>query len=733
MKEPALAGSCNVIDVRRALKLLADPEAGLQLQAAPGWTFRTFAGHALDDMVRWVQEHERGTTGIYYALNPVRPDLPTRVKVPDALRRRWLLVDVDRVKAEENKDFSATDAEHEQALGWAEEIHAWLGERNWPAPLFIDSGNGYHLVYRLDLPADEETRLLVKAFLAALVLRWPTVGSECYDARRISKLPGTWARRGVPSAERPHRLSRIVSAPDVAEPVSPDLIRRAIEELTSVPPSAAETVVEADVLPFSLPISSKNGSGPGPWERCLEYLGRCEPAVSGQKGHDKLFWAARAAVWGFDLGPDVGQRAIEQAYNPICRPPWSSQEIAHKCQEANEKPYDKPRGWLLTESTNGHASTNGRAKTSGAGGSKESSPTWRVSLDDAEVIAGAPESILSQCEIEPSGPKVRAFEMRTLGSMLQKEYVEPRWIIPGIMSEGLNILAGAPKAGKSMLALNLALTVAAGGLALGEVRVAPADVFYLSLEDKERRVKARSVRMLKKMDLTKNDPCERLRFATCWPRQSEGGLGLLEMWRRNVPAPGLIIIDVWNRFGPRHDNDRRGLYTQDADDFAEVKDYCDRFGLTVLVLHHTRKPGIHTEGHDYLLEVSGSLGITGTADGIMVLLRARQETRGQFHITGRDVGEAELVLEFDVETMTWRSLGKAAEFLSGEVQTAIIAHLKKLGGGNASVKDIAAAIGHKEDSIRKALNRMRTDGLVRKVGANWGWPAEDLESGDLPL
>jgi hypothetical protein len=83
--------------------------------------------------------------------------------------------------------------------------------------------------------------------------------------------------------------------------------------------------------------------------RAAAYLGKCPPAVSGQGGHDQTFDVARAVVYGFDLGPEVGFDLLWQHYNPRCVPPWSEAELRHKCEDADQKPFDKPRGYLLSD------------------------------------------------------------------------------------------------------------------------------------------------------------------------------------------------------------------------------------------------------------------------------------------------------------------------------------------------------------------------------------------------
>jgi len=82
--------------------------------------------------------------------------------------------------------------------------------------------------------------------------------------------------------------------------------------------------------------------------RAIAYLEKCPPAISRQGGHSQTFEVARAIVYGFDLGPETGFALLSQHYNPRCLPPWSEPELRHKCSEADTKPFDKPRGYLLT-------------------------------------------------------------------------------------------------------------------------------------------------------------------------------------------------------------------------------------------------------------------------------------------------------------------------------------------------------------------------------------------------
>jgi hypothetical protein len=109
------------------------------------------------------------------------------------------------------------------------------------------------------------------------------------------------------------------------------------------------------------------GDRPDAVQRAIAYLAKCGPSISQQGGHDQTFEVARAVVWGFDLGAVVGFDVLWHHYNPRCQPPWSEAELRHKCADADTKPFDKPRGYLLREGEDGQqgAARPGRAEAPG--------------------------------------------------------------------------------------------------------------------------------------------------------------------------------------------------------------------------------------------------------------------------------------------------------------------------------------------------------------------------------
>lgn len=162
---------------------------------------------------------------IYTVMNPYDPQKITGAGVEDAAvtRRHWLLIDVD---PDRPKDTNATDVELGYAMTVIARIQSFLTSHDWPAPVEALSGNGGHLLYRIDLPNDTETLTLIESVLHYLAETFDTphahVDTTVSNASRITKLYGTYARKGPETPERPARLSMItkVTEPLVVTPLA---------------------------------------------------------------------------------------------------------------------------------------------------------------------------------------------------------------------------------------------------------------------------------------------------------------------------------------------------------------------------------------------------------------------------------------------------------------------------------------------------------------------------------
>lgn len=203
--------------IARWLRLFIEPGQRTELRAL-GASYQVvsqlFQGDDLDAMAaRAVELDARpGIKGVYFVPNPIRPECDKSAADLDILERRWLLIDIDPVRP---SDTSSTDSEKQAAWNVLERCRGFLSADDMDDAIVADSGNGWHLCQPVHLPNDEEARQWCKELLHRLHRKCSDdkahVDTTPYNAARIWKLPGTTARKGPNSADRPHRMARMLS------------------------------------------------------------------------------------------------------------------------------------------------------------------------------------------------------------------------------------------------------------------------------------------------------------------------------------------------------------------------------------------------------------------------------------------------------------------------------------------------------------------------------------------
>jgi hypothetical protein len=298
--------------------------------------------------------------------------------------------------------------------------------------------------------------------------------------------------------------------------------------------------------------------------------------------------------------------------------------------------------------------------------------------------------------------------------LMNTDFPEPTWAVPGVVAEGVNLLCGPPKIGKSWMSLGLALSVASGGQALDKLPVQPGPVLYLALEDTPRRLKTRMSKLLQSQPAPPG-----LTLATTCPTLPQGGADIIASWLDQHPDARMVVLDV---FAKMRGTPPAGMNAYDADYAAvtRAKRIADEYGVALMLVHHVRKMG----SDDFLETVSGSNGIAGAADAVLVLNRARNQADAVLNVTGRDIDEAEYALTFHTDSGAWQLLdGPASDYTLHDTRTTILQHLRENPGQGPSA--IAKATGLDPEQTKKTCQRMANNGQLQATSRGHYSPPKD--------
>jgi hypothetical protein len=293
----------------------------------------------------------------------------------------------------------------------------------------------------------------------------------------------------------------------------------------------------------------------------------------------------------------------------------------------------------------------------------------------------------------------------TAPELVATDFPPIRWAVPGLVAEGLTLLAGPPKIGKSWMSYGLAVDIAAGRPALGGVDVEAGSVLYLALEDTGRRLKDRLTTIL-----GDHPAPEGLTLETECPRFGQGAETYITQWLNNHKDARLVIIDTLAKIRARTPV---GAQQYDADyaALATPKAIADHHGVAILMVHHVRKLG----AEDPFDTISGTNGVMGSADAAMILERSRGTADATLNITGRDIEENERALSFDPANGAWTILpGAAVDHTLDDTRAAILRYVRD--HPDTGPTDIATSTDIALANVKKACRRMETAGQLRTIG-----------------
>ena len=265
------------------------------------------------------------------------------------------------------------------------------------------------------------------------------------------------------------------------------------------------------------------------------------------------------------------------------------------------------------------------------------------------------------------------------------------FVIQSLLPIGLHILAGAPKVGKSWLALWLCLQVAKGE-AIWSFAAEKKKALYLCLEDSENRIQNRL------FDITEDAPAD-IHFAVCAGQIGDGLEAQIENFAAEHLETGLIVIDTLQKVRRiSYDN----AYANDYRDLGVLKALADKFGIAILLVHHLRKQ--HDD--DPMNMVSGTTGITGAVDSSFVLAKhKRSSSKAVLICSGRDIEYRELELAFDSATHVWQLISDSVESpadLLDDTVSLVCGYIKEVGSFKGRPSELAEAIAKQSGTVTQA-------------------------------
>lgn len=218
----------NEITIRQWYDTFKSGEELVEVRIVDNAYKRTYSGYFTDVNTLLNEIRKYDNCNIYFTLNAINPACYDReqhdriVTKPksttsdnDIVGRDWILIDIDTKKP---SDTNSTDEEKEMAKEVVNNVFKFLRDEGFEKPVVCDSGNGFHLLYKIAMKNSNENTTICKEFLQVLDMLFsnPNVEIDCttHNASRVCKLYGTFSRKGSNTKKRPQRESKILRIPD---------------------------------------------------------------------------------------------------------------------------------------------------------------------------------------------------------------------------------------------------------------------------------------------------------------------------------------------------------------------------------------------------------------------------------------------------------------------------------------------------------------------------------------
>jgi hypothetical protein len=279
------------------------------------------------------------------------------------------------------------------------------------------------------------------------------------------------------------------------------------------------------------------------------------------------------------------------------------------------------------------------------------------------------------------------------------------WVIEDLLPQGVTLLVGAPKSGKSWMVMEMSLMVASGGSVFGKFKATDKhpSVLHLALEDRRNQFQERVRKILGENGTHPSNAA----MVTEWPVLPKGAI-MLRKFLDKHPETKLVIVDCLRSIRGSKSKFGKDICDEDYAEIAQFRNIAGDHGASIIIVHHTRKMA----GENPFEEISGTRGLTAAADQMMVLKRKSGKT-ADLSITGRNIPEGVIKLIFDEEKCVWRA-GTDREYNSPE-RSMIEGCLRASHPRAMRPSAIAATLRMKAGNVRVILGRMVRDREILKI------------------
>lgn len=537
---------------------------------------------------------------IYISLNKVNDALYSRIQHDqfksgvnttsdtEIDQYEWLFIDLD---PERPTNISSTNEELKKAEELKAKVKEHLACMGFPEPVEAASGNGYHLLYRIDLANTQENSDLLNDCLTALAEMFNNgyvkIDTVNYNPSRICKLYGTKAQKGADTADRPHRMSKLLQIPDKIEAVPVEQLKALAAEM--LPKSTPSKTYSIDREEFDVK-SWLTGHGMS----FREEPGRdCEMLLLDECPFDHSHTNGDAKVFAYSNGA-----------------------IAFKCHHNSCKNYKWQDVRLKFE------------------------PDAYERKDDyARIEAGyqlhKSQKTDTECPVEekPEPKKIQIRKLKRADSLLERDIPEPKTIIGvdnelPLLVEGTCILSAKPKLGKSWLALALCLAVTTGEDFLG-YKTKKCSALYLDLETSESIQKKRVNKMLN------GRPCPNNFYLETETNALEHGfIEQIEAYLEEDPNIGVVVVDVFQIIRSPAKNFKESEYDHAYRDITPLNMLAQKHHISIILVCHDRKA---VDPDDPFSNILGSTGLQGAASQMMVMFRKRKDDPIHISVKGKTI------------------------------------------------------------------------------------------------